>query len=178
MFATMPVGTVKEAAETELAVEYVNTLTASERENYEATAKSEYSSVSEEEQEVPEDNSSDEYWESSSGGVPEESAEIFNEIDGSTGVYLGTWTVTAYCGCPICCGGWSGSPTASGAWPSEGWTIACGSLPFGTVVYIEGVGTRCVEDRGVDGEWIDVYFEDHDAADSFGMQELEVYLVE
>ena len=96
----------------------------------------------------------------------------------SNGEFLGTWTITAYCGCPECCGGWSGSPTASGAWPTEGWTVACGSLPFGSIVYIEGLGTRCVEDRGVYGDWIDVYFEDHDAADSFGMQELEVYLVE
>ena len=132
--------------------------------------------ASEEAHEAPEDDSSDEYWESSSGGVSEESAEFFNE-EGNSGVYLGTWTITAYCGCYECCGSWSGSPTASGAWPTEGWTIACGSLPFGSVVYIEGLGTRCVEDRGVYGDWIDVYFDDHYTADSFGMQELEVYLI-
>lgn len=106
-----------------------------------------------------------------------EPEEVSANSDNSDGTYLGTWTITAYCGCPICCGDWSGSPTASGAWPSEGWTVACGSLPFESIVYIEGLGTRCVEDRGVYGDWIDVYFEDHDAADSFGMQELEVYLI-
>lgn len=107
-----------------------------------------------------------------------EPEEVSVNSDTSEQTYLGTWTITAYCGCPECCGSWSGSPTASGAWPLEGWTVACGSLPFGSIVYIEGLGTRCVEDRGVYGDWIDVYFEGHDAADSFGMQSLEVYLVE
>lgn len=107
-----------------------------------------------------------------------EPEEVSVNSDTSEQTYLGTWTITAYCGCPQCCGSWSGSPTASGAWPSEGWTVACGSLPFGSIVYIEGLGTRCVEDRGVYGDWIDVYFDDHDAADSFGMQSLEVWLVQ
>lgn len=34
------------------------------------------------------------------------------------GSYLGKFKLTAYCSCPICCGVWSGGPTASGAMPT------------------------------------------------------------
>lgn len=91
--------------------------------------------------------------------------------------YLGAWTVTAYCGCEICCGSWSGSPTASGVYPTAWHTIACSEFPFGTILYIDGYGYFTVEDRGVYGAWIDMYFDDHDEADAFGMQTIDVYLV-
>lgn len=97
--------------------------------------------------------------------------------DGAIGEYLGTWTITAYCGCEICCGSWSGSPTASGAYPTAWHTIACSEFPFGTVLYIDGYGYFTVEDRGVYGEWIDIYFDDHAEADAFGMQTADIYLV-
>lgn len=103
--------------------------------------------------------------------------EVQEDAGGVAGEYLGTWTITAYCGCYQCCGDWAGSPTASGAWPSAWHTVAA-DLPFGTVLYIEGLGTFVVEDRGVYGEWIDIYFDDHYEADSFGMQYREVWLVE
>ena len=154
-------------------------LTVEEEEIYadeETVTESEYKSLQEEVQ-VEEDVATEPLGSPNDDSMDED-AEDDTGSGESTGQFLGVWTITAYCDCEICTGQWSGSPTASGAWPSEGWTIACGSLPFGTMVYIEGVGTRCVEDRGVDGEWIDVYFEDHDTADSFGMQYLDVYLVE
>lgn len=112
--------------------------------------------------------------------TPEPEEEYVAEEEESSMVYLGTFTVTAYCSCSACAGQWAGSPTASGAYPCEGWTCACNAYPFGTMVYIEGVGERCIEDRGdsgMDETWIDLYFEDHDAAQNFGMQYLDVYIV-
>lgn len=94
-------------------------------------------------------------------------------------MYLGTWTATAYCSCPLCCGEYSSGYTASGTLATEGRTIACNSLPFGTQLMIDGV-TYTVEDTGYSpyGEtWIDIYFDSHDSALAFGLREVEVYLV-
>lgn len=52
----------------------------------------------------------------------------------------------------------TGNPCASGAYPTEGYTIASNSLPMGTRVYIEGIGERVVEDTGgMAGNVIDVF---------------------
>lgn len=63
----------------------------------------------------------------------------------------------------------------------EGVTIAAdwGVLPPGTKVYIEGVGTRTVQDKGgaVKGNHIDLFIEDLGKAQEWGVQRLEVYLV-
>lgn len=89
--------------------------------------------------------------------------------------YLGTYKLTAYCNCSACCGQWSGGPTASGAYPVTGRTIAS-DLPFGTQVSING-HIYTVEDRGVGGNHIDIYFGSHSEALAFGMQYADVYLV-
>lgn len=88
-------------------------------------------------------------------------------------IYLGVYEVTAY--------EWTGNPCANGNYPTEGYTVACNSLPFGTVVYIEGIGYRTVEDRGAEwhsSTWIDLYLGDETACYSFGRQYLNVYIVE
>ena len=54
------------------------------------------------------------------------------------GSYLGKFKLTAYCSCPICCGVWSGGPTASGAMPTIDHTVAMAGLPFGTELIING----------------------------------------
>ena len=97
--------------------------------------------------------------------------------DGAIGEYLGTWTISFYCDCEICTGSWSGSPTASGVYPTAWHTAACGSLPFGTVVYVDGLGTFVVEDRGVYGDWLDIYLDDHDLCNEYGLQYRDVYIV-
>lgn len=94
----------------------------------------------------------------------------------ATGVYLGDWTITFYCNCSECCGQWAGGNTASGTVPTEGRTVACGSLDFGTVVYIDGLGEYIVEDRGVNGDWIDVYLDSHERCNQMGMLSRGVYL--
>ena len=94
-------------------------------------------------------------------------------------IYLGQFTATAYCACPICCGEYSSGYTASGTLAEEGRTIACNSLPFGTQVMING-NTYVVEDTGWSpyGEsWVDIFFASHDAALAYGMRTVDVYLI-
>lgn len=93
--------------------------------------------------------------------------------------YLGDYTITFYCQCEECCGRWAWSnSTASGAVPSAGWTVAAGEgLPFGSVIYIEGFGEYCVQDRGVPDGWIDIYVNDHSEIPGYGMTTSSVYLV-
>lgn len=97
------------------------------------------------------------------------------------------YEATAYCSCEKCCGSWAlNRPdgivyTASGAVTEQGVTIAADwdVLPPGTVVYIDGLGERVVQDRGgaIKGNAVDVYFEDHDEALVFGRQTVRLYIV-
>lgn len=80
-------------------------------------------------------------------------------------------TLTAYCSCPICCGQWSQyGLTASGTTPKASHTIAHESLPFGTKVLINQQ-IYTVEDRGVFGDSVDIYFDTHEQALEFGRQQ-------
>lgn len=103
-----------------------------------------------------------------------------------------TMTVTAYCGCPKCCGIWSTDhpsrigtdyvqKTASGTIPVAGRTIAVDPdvIPFGTKVVING-HEYTAEDTGsaVKGDRIDVFFDNHQDALEWGKQTLEVTIVE
>ena len=86
--------------------------------------------------------------------------------------YLGSFDATAY--------EWTGNPCANGNYPTEGYTIACNSLPLGTEVYIEGIGYRVVEDRGADWHvynWLDLYMGDEAACYEWGVRTVEVYVV-
>ena len=90
--------------------------------------------------------------------------------------YYGSCRITFYCPCSSCCGSW-GNATASGATPTAGWTVANGSLPFGTKVIIDG-HTYCVEDRGVGGDQFDIFVNDHAEALARGLYYSDVYIVE
>lgn len=85
-------------------------------------------------------------------------------------------TVTAYCHCARCCGK-ANQPTASGATPLAGRTIAASrSIPFGTVIDLPGIGLRRVEDRlsrRFDNR-IDLFMPSHQQALQFGKQKLAV----
>ncbi|MBQ9983055.1 MAG: SH3 domain-containing protein [Lachnospiraceae bacterium] len=93
-----------------------------------------------------------------------------------SGDLIGTFTITAYCGCKKCSGG--SNRTASGTVPTEGRTIAADTsiLPFGTQVVIGGV-VYTVEDcgSGVRGNHIDIFFATHAKALQFGRRTMKVY---
>lgn len=94
--------------------------------------------------------------------------------------YLGQFTATAYCACPICTGEYSSGYTASGTLATEGRTVACNVLPMGTQIYVDGHGYYTVEDTGwspYGDAWLDFFFESHDSALAFGLRTVDVYLV-
>lgn len=93
-----------------------------------------------------------------------------------SGECIGTFTVTAYCGCKKCSGG--NNKTASGTTPTEGRTIAADTsvLPYGSQVVIDGV-VYTVEDcgSGVNGNHIDIFFSTHAKALAYGTKTVKVY---
>lgn len=99
-------------------------------------------------------------------------------------VFLGEFTLTAYCPDSCCCGVWANGYTATGTLATEGRTIAVdpGVIPYGThVLLIWPDGTQhsyIAEDcgGGVNGNHIDVFFNDHQAARVFGVQSAMAYL--
>ena len=91
--------------------------------------------------------------------IPEEPEETEDEPDGL--VYLGKFWVTGYDACASCCGKTDGI-TASGTAAAVGATCAA-DMPFGTNLYIAGIGVRQVQDRGVSGDCVDVFCADHAA---------------
>ena len=89
------------------------------------------------------------------------------------------YVITAYCPCVKCCGKTDGI-TASGVKAVQGVTVATDkSIPFGTKIYIDGVGERIVQDRGgaITENRIDLYFSDHQSALNFGRQTKEVTIL-
>lgn len=89
---------------------------------------------------------------------------------------IGDFNLTAYCPCNICCEQWGGSPegktTSIGIGAYQGITIAVdpSKIPYGSKVYIEGVGVCIAADCGgaIKGNRIDVYFNNHSDALAFG----------
>ena len=100
------------------------------------------------------------------------------------GESLGQVVTSGYCNCPICCGIWSGGPTASGAYPTTDHTIAVDAanpfVPMGTKVVMNGV-EYVVEDTGAlarDGVQFDVYYDSHSAASAHGHQIWEAFIAD
>ena len=93
------------------------------------------------------------------------------DMPGEAWECVGEVTLTAYCNCRICCGRWAGGPTASGAMPEAGRTIAVDPdvIPLGSRVYIAGYGEYVAEDTGsaIVGARIDVYMDSHEEARHF-----------
>ena len=75
--------------------------------------------------------------------------------------YLGQYYITGYDICVECCGKTDGI-TASGVHAEVGRTVAANNMPFGTRLYIDGLGERIVEDRGgMKDNVLDVLCNDH-----------------
>ena len=104
----------------------------------------------------------------------EEVYESYQETSSSgQGTYLGNFKLTAYCNCASCCGT-AGNATASGTMPSAGRTVAMGGIDFGTQLMING-SVYTVEDRGTPYGHVDIFFNSHSEALSFGLQYADVY---
>ena len=89
--------------------------------------------------------------------------------------YVGDYRVTAYAYYE---GGEENYYTASGATPVPYYTVATGDeFPFGTVLYIEGIGYVEVQDRGGFGEGIIDLHIGWDSMDSFEDTTRAVYIV-
>ena len=103
-------------------------------------------------------------------------------------VDIGEFKLTAYCPCEICCGKFAGPPlnkTGSiGVGVYEGVTVAVDPniIPYGTKLYIEGVGVRIAADCGgaIKGNRIDVYYANHKDAWTSGLGHTprQVYIIE
>ena len=100
------------------------------------------------------------------------------------GESLGSVVTSGYCNCSICCGQWSGGPTASGVYPTANHTIAVDAynpfVPMGTHVIMNGT-EYVVEDTGNFagyGVQFDVYYDDHATASAHGHQTWEAYLAD
>lgn len=113
---------------------------------------------------------------SSSGGGSYSGASTTPIMATQAGDSLGTFTVTAYCGCSKCSSG--NNLTATGTVPTQGRTIAADPsvLPYGTKVVIGGA-VYTVEDcgSGVRGNHIDIFFATHDQALAFGRRTMQVF---
>ena len=106
----------------------------------------------------------------------EEAARAAEEEESRSGkTYLGTFKITAYCHCAKC-NGRAGQPTASGAWPYSGHTVAMGGVPFGTKLLING-NVYTVEDRGTPYGHVDIFMDSHEEALDWGLHYLDVYQV-
>lgn len=104
---------------------------------------------------------------------------------------LGEFLITYYCACSECCDEYGiNRPVVNGktivftatmAVAQEGVTIAVDPevIPYGSTVYIEGVGYRVAQDCGgaIKGNRIDVYINSHERANEIGVHTSEVYLM-
>lgn len=103
---------------------------------------------------------------------------------------LGTFKLTAYCPCEICCGYWAtvrpkdknGTPiiyTSSGAVAKAGTTIAVDPnvIPYGSKIKINDK-IYIAQDSGsaITGKKIDIYTTSHNVALEHGVKEAEVFI--
>lgn len=95
--------------------------------------------------------------------------------------YMGEFTVTHYCDCPICCGEWSDGITASGTVATPGRTIAVDPnvIPLGSKLLIDGE-KYIAEDTGgaIKGNRLDVFVATHEEGINRGKVEREVWRIE
>lgn len=114
------------------------------------------------------------------GAVKDDLAEMaaaaFREMNRPANVYYGNCRVTFYCAGSCCCGQWATGYTASGTRATAGRTVACGDLPFGTRIEIDGQ-EYIVEDRGVGAQQIDIFVNTHGEAVESGLYYADVYVI-
>lgn len=113
------------------------------------------------------------------------------KIEQQTTAYLGNFEITAYCSCKVCCGEYAvGRPVdeygkqivygATGERLYQGISIAVDPevIPYGSSVVIDENIYKAQDCGGaIDGNKIDVYFENHSDAAAFGKRWSDVYLL-
>ena len=89
--------------------------------------------------------------------IPSESTETESESETERAMnYLGRYYITGY-GTGSCCNGsGNANKTASGEPLTPWWSVAMKGIPFGTRIYIDGLGEFEVHDRGVGSGKVDV----------------------
>ena len=106
-------------------------------------------------------------------------------------ISLGTFTITAYCSCSLCCSQWSynrpvdenGNPIVYGASGEEliaDYSIAVDVdlIPYGEKIIInnrEYIAHDC--GGAINGKRIDIYMESHEKALQWGVQNIEIFKV-
>ena len=94
---------------------------------------------------------------------------------------LGTFRITHYCPCSICCGPWSNGITSTGVTAVTNRTIAVdpNQIPYGSKVVINGQ-VYVAEDCGgaIKENCIDIYVGSHAEGESKGVYYTEVYLIQ
>lgn len=116
---------------------------------------------------------------SSGGGQAKETSKAsMPSASGQKGESLGTFSISGYCTCEECIIGQG--LTSSGKKPTGNHTIAAdlSVFPLGTKLWIDGV-IYTVEDTGsgITGNKLDIYFDSHEGATSYGRQTKEVFKV-
>lgn len=89
---------------------------------------------------------------------------------------LGVWKLSAYCPESCCNGRGRAWKTASGAPMVIGDTVATARFPFGTKLKIRD-HVYTVTDRGVPYGQVDILHESHSAANRFGIQRAEAFIL-
>ena len=149
--------------------------TTEENDTEENDTEENYTEENDESQDSGEDTSdaeeSSESTEDSSDASEDQSSS--ESTNSGQGKYLGNFTLTAYCNCAQCCGT-ADNLTASGTVPTAGRTVAMAGVPFGTQLLING-NVYTVEDLGTPYGHVDIFFDNHSDALSFGLQSAEVY---
>ncbi len=87
-----------------------------------------------------------------------------------------SFVTTGYCHCKKCNGKYAFGPLANGDMPEQGRTVAMGGVPLETRVRINGK-TYVVEDRGVSGNHIDIFYESHSDALDHGKRKATVVVL-
>lgn len=105
--------------------------------------------------------------------------QVTSVTDGGI-ISLGTFKTTAYCPCRSCSSGWGGR-TSTGTIAAANHTISVDPavIPYGSHIMINGI-IYTAEDRGggVKGKHIDIYFNTHGECTSYGVRNVEAFLVQ
>lgn len=114
----------------------------------------------------------------------EDGVQIGNPIAVSSDAVLkpmGTFRITHYCQCSICCGPWANGITSTGVTATTNRTIAVdpNQIPYGTKVVINGQ-VYVAEDCGgaIKENCIDIYVASHEEGESKGVYYTDVYVIQ